>query len=208
MLLVIAVLASWIPGSEADVPLFDIPATGATGDTSAWTRTERRKAKRDLIVFVGQRLTVTRSEPKPLPEGVAMLDAEFRARYKVLQIVFGYYKPDEISFAVFDHYGEPAFSHYETSLMFVARSKAKFYHEKYLFFPVYRTTDRRWATCGDAGQWEIGYEHKTLLKPMPITFTGDVINKATGQQCTEGNYVEDLFSLRRDGVLKARGWVF
>jgi hypothetical protein len=137
-----------------------------------------------------------------------VLDAEFKARYEVLHLVFGSYTPKEISFTVYDHYGEPAFSQYDTALMFVARSKGKFYHEKYLFFPVYPTTNGRWASCGDSGQWELGYEHKSPLKPVPITFAGDVIDKTTGQQCTEGNYVEDLFSLRRDGVLKARGWVF
>jgi hypothetical protein len=165
-------------------------------------------AKRDLIVFVGKRISVTRVEPTPTPKDVMVLDAEFKARYEVLHVVFGSYTAKEISFTVYDHYGEPAFSQYETSLIFVARHKGKLYHEKYQFFPVYPTTDRRWASCGDAGQWEIGYERKTKLKPVPITFVGEITDKATGRQCTDGNYVEDLFSLRRDGVLKARGWVF
>lgn len=208
VIVVIALLASCIPGSEADVPLFDIPAAGTTVDASAWPPIKKRKAKRDLIVFVGKRLSVTKSEPAPPAKDVVMLDAQFEAHYKVLRMVFGSYKPQEISFTVYDHYGEPEFAHHDTALMFVARSKGRLYHEKYLFFPVYPTANGRWASCGDAGQFEIGYEHKSPLKPVPITFAGNVTDKATGQQCTEGNYIEDLFSLRRDGVLKGRGWIF
>ena len=184
---IIALLASYIRGSAAD---------------------QKRDAKRDLIVFVGKRLSVTRSEPPPPAKDVAMLDAQFQAHYKVLHMVFGSFKPKEISFTVYDHYGEPGFAQYDTALMFVSRFKGKLYHEKYLFFPVHPTANGRWASCGDPGQWEIGYERKSPLNPVPITFAGNVTDKATGQQCTEGNYVEDLFSLRRDGVLKARGWIF
>lgn len=164
---------------------------------------EKLDAKRDLIVFVGKKLSVVE---QPAEEN--SLDGKFEARFRILKRVFGRYDEPEITFTVYDHYGQPGFAKYDTVLMFVARYEGKLYHEKYQFFPVYPTANGRWASCGDAGQWEIGYEHKTPLKPVPITFAGNVTDKTTGRQCTEGNYVEDLFSLRRDGVLKARGWIF
>ena len=164
---------------------------------------EKLDAKRDLIVFVGKKLSVVE---KPAEEN--SLDGKFQARFRILKRVFGRYDEPEITFTVYDHYGEPGFADYDTALMFVSRYEGKLYHEKYQFFPVYPTANGRWASCGDAVQWEIGYEHKCPLKPVPITFAGHVTEKTTGQQCTEGNYVEDLFALRRDGVLKARGWIF
>ena len=164
---------------------------------------EKLDAKRDLIVFVGKKLNVVE---QPAEEN--SLDGKFEARFRILQRVFGRYDEPEITFTVYDHYGEPGFAKYDTVLMFVARFEGKFYHEKYQFFPVYSTANGRWASCGDADQWEIGYQHEGKLKPVPIKFAGKVVDQATGRPCTEGNYVEDLFSLRRDGVLKARGWIF
>ena len=168
---------------------------------------EKLNAKRDLIVFVGKRLSVTRPEPTPPPKGFILLDEEFKARYQVLHVVFGSYKPREIAFTVYDHYGEPPFAHYATVLMFVARYKGKFYHEKYQFFPVYPTANGRWASCGNPDQSEGSYHHRKL-KPVPIKFAGRVVDEATKRPCTEGNYVEDLLRMKQSGVLKSRGWVF
>jgi hypothetical protein len=78
---------------------------------------------------------------------------------------------------------------------------------KYQFFSVYPAADGRWASCGNPDQWEGSYHHGKL-KPVPIKFAGKVADEATGRPCTEGNYVEDLLLMKRNGVLKARGWVF
>lgn len=173
----------------------------------AFAAEEKRNAKRDLIVFVGKPLSVTKVEPAPAPKDVMILDEEFKARYQVLHMLFGSYKAKEIAFTVYDHYGEPPFAHYDTALMFVVRGKGKLYHEKYQFFPVYPTVDGRWASCGSPDQWEINYYHGRL-KPVPIKFADKVADKTSGQPCTEGNYVEELLLLKQNGVLKARGWVF
>src|ERR1700674_563930 len=115
---------------------------------------EKLDAKRDLIVFVGKKLNVIE---QPAEEN--SLDGKFEARFRILQRVFGRYDEPEITFTVYDHYGEPGFAKYDTVLMFVSRFEGKFYHEKYQFFPVYPTADGRWAGCGDADKWEIGYQH-------------------------------------------------
>ena len=168
---------------------------------------EKLDAKRDLIVFVGKRLSVTTPKPTPPPKDVILFDEEFKARYQVLRVVFGSYKPKEIAFTVYDHYGVPQFARYDTVLLFVARYKNKFYHEKYEFFPVYPTANGRWASCGNPDQWETSYYHGKL-KPVPIKFFGKVVDEATKRPCTQGNYVEDLLRLEQNGVLKSRGWVF
>lgn len=168
---------------------------------------EKLDAKRDLIVFVGKLLSVTKREPRPSQREMILFDKEFKARFEVLHVVFGSYKPKKIAFTVYDHYGEPQFAHYDTVLMFVSRYEGKFYHEKYLFFPVYATADGRWASCGNPDQWETS-AYYGKLRPVPIKFAGKVVDKATKRPCIEGNYVEDLLPLEQNGVLKARGWVF
>jgi hypothetical protein len=178
----IALLMSCVPGVSAPAETLD--------------------AARDLIVFVGKKLSVTE---QPAEEN--SLDSKFEARLRVLQRVFGRYDKPEITFTVYDHYGEPGFARYDTVLIFVARYEGKLYHEKYQFFPVYPTVDGRWASCGNPDQWE-GRFHHGKLKPVSIKFAGKVVDEATGRPCTEGNYVEDLLLMKRNGVLKARGWVF
>ena len=164
--------------------------------------TPQQNAKRDLIVFVGKRLSVKQQTAEP-----DSLDQKFEARYRVLQLVFGRYEGAEITFTAYDHYGIPPFAQDDTALMFVSRYEGRLYHEKYQFFPVYPTVDGRWATCGDPDRWE-GRFHHGKLKRVPIKFAGKVIDEPTGRSCTDGNYVEDLLLMKKNGVLKARGWIF
>ena len=125
---------------------------------------EKLNAKRDLIVFVGKRLSVI---PKPTKE--LAFDNKFEAHYQVLQLVFGRYDAPKITVTVYDHYGPPAFARYDTALMFVSRYDGKLYHEKYQYVPVYPTADGRWAGCGDPYRLEPDV-HRGKLKPVPIKF--------------------------------------
>src|SRR4051812_29804968 len=161
---------------------------------------EKLNAERDLIVFVGKRLSVT---PRPTKE--LSFDNKFEAQYQVLQLVFGRYDAPKITFTVYDHYGPPAFARYDTALMFVSRYDGKLYHEKYQYIPVYPTVDGRWAGFGDPYQFEPDV-HRGTLKPVPIKFASGVKDPKTGKAPTEGNFIEDLFRVKKNGVLKARGW--
>src|SRR5262249_48622017 len=120
---------------------------------------ESLNAKRDLLVFVGKRLSVV---PKPTKE--LAFDSKFEARYQDLQVVYGRYDAATITFTAFDHYGRPPFAKYDTALLFVARYKGQFYHEKYQYFPVYPTADGRWAGCGDPWRLEPDV-HRGKLQP-------------------------------------------
>jgi hypothetical protein len=155
--------------------------------------------ERDLIVIVGKRLSITEQRTEP-----DVMDRKFEARYRILQLVFGKYEESEITFTAYDHYGYPKFAHYDTALLFVSRYQGTLYHEKYQFFDVYPTKDGRWATCGDPHKYEPEM-HRGKLEPVEIQFAEDVSNETAGGQCNKGNYVEDLFQVKKDGVLKARG---
>ena len=188
--------------SQRCVALLALIAIVATCVAGNGAPEEKLDAKRGLIVFVGKKLRVTEQ-----PAEEDSMDGKFEGRFRVLQRVFGRYDKPEITFTAYDHYGQPGFARYDTVLLFVARYKGKLYHEKYQFFPVYRTADGRWAGCGDPDRWE-GHFHRGKLKAVPIRFAADVVDNETGRPCTEGNYVEDLLLMNKEGVLKARGWAF
>lgn len=155
------------------------------------------------------------------------MDYKYSAKYKVLQNVYGSFKADTIEFIAYDHYGVPAFSEYEFVLLYVANNNGRLIHEKYQFADVYKTTNGRWA----GAYWVRDYQHRlrkdTLIKPEPIDFKKQVsysIKKRSKEDISrifpspyfaikgkrafviQGNYVEDLFLLKKDGILKARGF--
>lgn len=180
--------------------------------------------KNDLFVFVGEKIEV-----RQLPPEKGDVDLAYKARYKVLQKVFGHYKKDVIEFIAYDHYGTPAFSNYHHVLLFVAVYNKKYYHEKYIYNDVYLTKDGRWAGPYAARDYAHDYNQGTPIKPVKIAFANEVSYPITAQDsqgntvsfmypdpyykiignkaiAVYGNYVEELFQLKRDGYLTARGF--
>jgi len=176
----------------------------------------------NVYVFVGQKLKVD-YEPVPYYCDVITMDSKFNAEYKILEQVVGHFNKDTISFTVFDHYGNPAFSKYETVLIFVNEYCGKYYHEKYQYFDLYKTTDGKWASPGDPYKYD--RYHKKNLKAKNIKFADTVYFDVTrlsetvikklypepyykieGQKAIPimGSYIDDLVTVKRDGVLKAR----
>lgn len=155
------------------------------------------------------------------------MDSRFTAKYKILQLIHGTYKRDAIEFTVFDHYGQPAFSKYKTVMLFVSiGSDGKLYHEKYQYFNLYRTKNGKWASPYPARDYDHPYKDKITVKPEKITFAEKVsfpvdnfkkeqieiwypapyyeINNGSAIP-VYGNYLDDLFKLKQQTVLKARG---
>jgi len=176
----------------------------------------------NVYVFVGQKLKVD-YEPEPYYCDVITMDSRFNARYKILEQEVGRYNKDTINFTVFDHYGRPAFSKYETVLLFVSEYCGKLYHEKYQYFDLYKTADGKWASPGDPYKYD-SYHKKNLLA-QNIKFADTVYfdvsrlsEAAIKQQYPEpyykiekqkaipvmGSYIDDLITVKREGVLKAR----
>lgn len=173
-----------------------------------------------LFVFVGEKLELTR-----LPYTPGDFDNAFLAKYKVLDKIYGDYLKDTIEFEVYDHHGDPAFAEYRFVLLFVSFDKGKFYHEKYQYFALYKTKDDKWASPYSAYDYQHEYNRNTPIKPVKIEFAEpvyyDVVetdkkfirkwypapyfqvekNKA---KAVYGNYIPELFKLKRNGVLKAR----
>ena len=94
----------------------------------------------------------------------------FVAKYRIRDRVFGEYGEAEIEFSVYDHYGTPPLFNYATALLYISRSDGEWVLEKYQFHDVYRTSDGRWASCGDPYKWETDF-HRGPLKAVPLSFT-------------------------------------
>lgn len=175
-----------------------------------------------LFVFVGEKIDVS-----PITYKSGASDNAFLAKYKVLQSVYGNFAGETIEFEAYDHFGIPPFSKHQYALLFVYEYQGKFYHEKYMYNDVYRTKDGRWA-----GSYSNDYSHvfnrNTTIRPQKIDFIEEVsypttIKNSTGRDVEVsypvpyfnitgnkavaefGNYVEELFKLKKDGVLTARG---
>ena len=201
------------------------------------------QSKKDsLFVFVGEKIEVVKI-PTPFTEVVdtivvgndttyeievsGSMDSKYRAKYKIIKKLFGYFKTDTIQFTVYDHYGTPAFSNFKHALLYVSISEndGGLYHEKYQYADVYKTKNGRWAS----GYRTVDYKYDTSksIKPEKIYFKTKVSYELKEWQKKEverlypkpfykikknkaivvyGNYVEELFLLKKNGALKAGGF--
>ena len=154
------------------------------------------------------------------------MDSRYVAKYKILQWLNGSYDKDTIEFIVYDHYGTPGFSKFKTVLLFVSYYEGKLYHEKYQYFSLYLTTDNKWASPYSSSDYSHPFKDSITVKPEKIQFkekvTFNVARLSPDQLYTwfplpyyeikngkaiaiYGNYIEDLFKLKQETILKARG---
>lgn len=175
-----------------------------------------------VYVFVGQKVKVD-YEPEPYYCDVIPFNSRFKAEYKIVEQKVGHYKKDTIRFTVFDHYGKPAFSNYETVLLFLSEYCGKLYHEKYQYFDLYKTADGKWASPGDPYKYDSFYKKNLVAQHIKfadtVFFDVSKLNEAAIKQQypqpfykiveqkaipVMGSYIDDLINVKRDGLLKAR----
>jgi hypothetical protein len=176
------------------------------------------------FVFIGQKKAIGYAEQPNYCNRISM-DSKFAARYKVLENVYNSLSDTVLNFVAYDHYGWPGFSQYETVLMFVSRYCGEYIHQKYQYYPLYRTTDGRWAA--PVMPDDITHPDSRLApKPQKIPFATPVSIDVTemdaerraqyypapyyrmeGDQAVAvyGNYVPELVEKKKQTVLKARG---
>jgi len=176
-----------------------------------------------LFAFVGEKIAV-----EPLPHKQGSMDNGFKAKYAILQKVYGSFPQDTIEFVAYDHYGTPSFSKFKNVLLYVSADSGTYYHQKYMYNDVFKTKDGRWAGTYAGHDYEHAYNKHTEIKPVKVDFAVKVTYPTKmvddeGQQlefsypkpyfktvgdsaiAVYGNYVEDLFALKKSGVLTARG---
>ena len=180
-----------------------------------------------LSVFIGEKIEVKRIN-ELLCENIIAFDSKFEATYKLVKNIYGKLNTDTVKFVAFDHYGIPAFSEYRYVLLFVSEHCGKLYHEKYQYFDVYETEEGNWARPGDPYMLDANIKIKTA-KVTEIKFKKSVVFERSNYYPWEltkkfnkpyfkfegnkifpvaGAYVEDLLEIKKQGVLKARGYKF
>jgi len=193
------------------------------GKTSLIPKDTTIKNERDnkLFVFVGEKIEVI-----PIPYTPGDFDSGLKAKYRILQRVYGHHKKDIIEFEAYDHYGGFPFADYKYVLLYVTEYEGKLYQEKYMYDPVFKTKDGRWAGPY-SNEYKHPYNQHTTVKPEKIDFI-DIVSfptttkddegkvytlsypepfyKIVGDQAVAiyGNYIPELFKLKKDGILTAR----
>ena len=176
----------------------------------------------ELLVFVGELQWLRPHVPKVEP-GYELLDEAFLARYRVVEVLQGRHIDDFVEFEAYDHYGFPAFATKPTAVLYLSRGAEGFVHEKYQFDHVYKTSDGRWAGCGDpyvkakvrpkplqrlefqpAVEFDVAQPQALetrRLFPRPIFEISG--NRAV---CKMGVYAEELMRIKLETVLRERGY--
>lgn len=210
-----------IPNSSAQDTLIQITEIGVKNNPVDYVKNYNGEDNR-LFAFVGQKILV-----EILPHREGSMDGGFKAKYKILQKVFGDFSQDTIEFVAYDHYGVPSFSKFENVLLYVSADSGTYFHQKYMYNDVYKTKDDRWAGSYAILDYKHGNNKKVKIKPIKIDFqnpvvypleeireSGDTVQLAypkpyfkttnNGAIVVYGNYVEELFMLKRDGFFTAR----
>ena len=176
--------------------------------------------KDSLIVFVGEKISVV-EDPEELS-----FNRRVRAKYRILEMVHGSYTADTIEFLAYVHEGPLAFDNYSNVLLFVSNHGGQLYHEKYQFFDVYKAQNGKWASPYPTADYNHPFKDSITVKPEKINFPQDLkyslkpsfqvmrrqdytapFYRIVGDYAVPvyGNYVKDLFKLKMETTLKARG---
>lgn len=188
--------------------------------------------KDSLYVFVGEKIKIDKIpyEIDTFSDGRVSIpmDARFNCEYRIIQNIYGNYPTDTIKFKAYDHYGTPTFSRYDNVMLFVSIAPdGTLYHQKYQYFNLYKTEDDKWASPYSADDYNHPYlKDKADIKPERIRFNPSVSFDVSKLEDSDikywfpkkyylikegnaypkyGNYILELFELKKRGVLQARG---
>lgn len=180
-----------------------------------------------LLIFVGEKIEVKEIEPDKSEDPLELRYGKFKARYKVLDVVCGDFIKDTIEFIAYDHYGSPPFQKFEHVLLYVYNYKDTFYHERYMFDEVYKAKNGEWVSPYSAENYERIDLEKSHIKPRKIDFEKPLSFDLKGFSrqrrarvfpapyfiiegrkaiAVYGNYIHETVQLKKEGILKARGY--
>lgn len=196
---------------------------------------KKNNSKKEIYAFIGEKISIekyikpaAKDEYDITPSGDTLkkmyirMDNGYKLKYKVIKNIHNEIKTSEIEFIAYDHYGVPPFSKCKNVLLFLVKEDEEFYHCKYQYFEVFKTKYNQWAGIYDKTKYR-----DTSIKPIKLNFKEDVsidlndylkkhryflypkkyFKHIDNKVITEyGNYVEDLFTIKKEGILKARGY--
>lgn len=121
-----------------------------------------------LYVFVGKKIEANTVYKNycDLP-----LDTEYKSKYEVLENIYGNYPHKSIEFTSFEHNAIRNYYDYDTVILYVGRFCDDLIHIKYLYDPVCKTTDGKWASKYDIQSRFLRSKKDTIeIKPERISF--------------------------------------
>lgn len=183
-----------------------------------------------LYVFIGKKIKVWKAPSSYC--NVGRLTSRILSKYEVVKNIYGDYKKDTIQFTTYPPHSpafqqnykpfKTFFADFEYCLLYVLEYKDELLQTRYVFDDVYMTTEGKWATpLKPKGLRNTISADSFKLKKMdfvtPIEFAYDEkFEKQIKENFSEahnkisngkilvnyGFYVEDLFEIRKTGVLK------
>ncbi|UTW55065.1 hypothetical protein [Kordiimonas sp. SCSIO 12610] len=138
-----------------------LPQSSANAYAECPKHEEVEKPRPELFVFVGKKVSIEYFNPnesleQPKQDGseecqveYIVLDAGFKAKYKVIKPVFGNVSSKYINFKFYTHWGEVQLPKGKNTLLFIHHWPNKNVSAKYLYHDVQKTYDGNWGICGD-----------------------------------------------------------
>ena len=185
------------------------------------------------LAFIGEKIQIQQFDPaedgpEQPQEGdedtiIIYMDAAFKARYRVLDLVHGDYDGEIVDFKAYDHYGFPPFAKRDVAMIYLSEHEGALYHVKYQFDEVFPTADGRYAGCGDPyfylDEEEIEkrpLEDINFVPPVVFKISDQLIRKRDYDDYTEeaiaenraevkAYYTEPNFEIRGDRAVCKKG---
>lgn len=200
-----------------------------------WIASDAQTRGDSLIVFVGELISIEElpntTIRKEIIDGdtiefeLAPFDSKYKSKFRIIKLINGFYSQDIIEFISYNHYGIPKYSNYKTSLLFISEyENEELVQQKYMSCPVYKTKNGRWASDYNRSGYRKHFTDEITVKPEVIEFEVDVFYEKNNWQdfqkrfsspyykiegnkaiAVYGNYVEELFEIRKQSILKSRG---
>ena len=153
----------------------------------------------NLFAFVGKKISVIEFDPNKEQIGKKIydsltgdtiirksyiMDGGYHCKYVIIKNVFNNPKIDTIDFVAYDHYGNPAFSKYEITLLYISKSQNGnyYFHQKYQFDYLENNSEGKFY----------GYTYEKKERKKRIIFKNKKIAS-----------LEDLFTKKKEEVFKS-----
>jgi hypothetical protein len=183
-----------------------------------------------LFVFVGKKMSIKKTKQPTLTQDQISFSTAYRLKFKIIQNIHNKLTKKTMIFYAGAHLGLRELPTSDYSLLFLSYNNGRYNLIRFQFFDVYKTKNGHWASFGDPfyadGQFRDSV--KTLIPVTALDFQKPVtfkINpsldsmaikqlfpepyyKVEGQHATGlmGCYVEDLFIIKKEGILRHLGY--
>jgi hypothetical protein len=204
---------------------------------------DKSTANNELIVFIGDKISFKYFPPTPAEKEIERIEDEanakktgvqavrialsvrMKARYKVLDMISGKDRSQEIDFVAFDHFGKPAFAKRSPVLIYLGINDMGYYQIRGVYAFVYPSKDGRWVYCNS----EDAYFHEEIpaeflrnnLRPIELKWDEEVSIEIDGEikpkfpeayfkrdqnslVCHQAAYVEEIIPFQKAYIEKTR----